>query len=121
MQRLGFTQLRGSHTLRVDRVMLCQQIVGELGPWDKKRRGNLRKEQSSLPISSLLGRINQGLVTQAMCLWQPEQPKGTGKLAGTLVWYMLAETLRWRRGGEMNEGQGGNDLGQSGSLPLTHI
>lgn len=68
--------------------------VGELGLWDKKRRGNLRKEQSSLPISSLLGRIYKGFVTQAMCLSQPEQPMGTGKLAGTPVWYMLAEILR---------------------------
>lgn len=42
---------------------------------------------------------------------------GAGKLAGTLVWYMLAEILRWRRGGEMNEGQGGNDLGQSTPCP----
>lgn len=69
-------------------------------------------------MSSLLGGIKQVLVIHAVCLWQPEQPVGTGKLAGTLVYACRGPRVEegWR-----NEGQEGNNLRQSGSLPLAHF
>lgn len=88
MQRLGFIQFCGCHTLSPDRASAVSTNVGELGQWDPGR------ERCSLPMSSLLGGIKQVLVIHAVCLWQPEQPVGTGSLL--VHWYMLAGVLGWR-------------------------
>lgn len=45
----------------------------------------LGRKGPSLPMSSILGVIRQGLIMHAMCLWQPEKPIGMEKLAGTWV------------------------------------